>query len=73
MRRAGRSNDLGGIAFTLTKAGCKEGPPVELTGAEFNELVAMNRGRKPKYGPKTKAQREASALFEEFVRRGMGR
>ncbi len=60
------------MSFTLTKAGCRESAPVEITGEELAELNAQLRSRKPKAGPQTKGQAEAAALFSEFVRRGMG-
>lgn len=66
-----RDYDKTAISFTLTKAGCSESAPVELTGREFSDLLRRIKGRV--IGPKTKAQAETSALFEEFVRRGMGK
>ena len=68
-----RKPDNTKISFTLTKAGCSEGPSVEMTMDEFADLSAQVRTRKPKVGPKTKGQQEATALFSEFVRRGLGR
>jgi hypothetical protein len=66
-----REYDKMAITFTLTKAGCRASAPVTLTGKELAELPRMIAGKK--VGPKTKPQAEASALFEEFVRRGLGK
>ncbi len=70
MRRR-REYDDTKISFTLTKAGCREGSPVEITGAEFDGLVARLRARKPKSGPLTKGQVETAELFVDFVRGGI--
>lgn len=59
------------ITFTLTRAGCREGSPVTLTGKEFSDLGQMVKRRKPKVGPKTEPQAQTAALFEDFVRGGL--
>lgn len=61
------------ITFTLTKAGCREGAPVTLTGAEFNNLAARLSSRRPKPRPLTKGQAQTAELFVDFVRGGMDR